>query len=142
MYARLSHQQRSSLRFLHCRKTLHSTYENYLYDDKINNHYFARWAFTTFPSLKVIIFGDFSYGNKYTDQEVFYRVQRSEGPIREQFRGLEIREDGEDRGAEYEHNSFKQLKNNDRNFDVEACLAQWKHVYQACPSEPLYRKDF
>lgn len=121
---------------------MHCTYENYLHEANKNHHYFAGWAFATFPSLKIILFGDFSYGQENWTQEVFYRTLPSKGAVEEQLVGLDISANSDLEGVDNKSKDFEELKKGVRNLDIEACMEQWKDVYEACPVEPLYRKNF
>lgn len=98
---------------------------------------FAKWAFKKFPNLLFIASGDFSYGRQFAStQEILHRHP---------FPGMDCSEDFPD---------LKPLKLEQESGDGGFCvldtenrmishyLEQFRDVLEACPVEPLYKKDF
>ena len=134
----LTLSQYGTIKFLHLGATgLGSKSET---DDDTIRHSFARLAFSTFPSLLFIAFGDFSYGPQF--QQV---VSTQEILHRRLFPGVENHCDLPelDTGAVRADSGvygFRSLERRDRRF--EGFRERSRGVLEACPAELLFRKDF
>ncbi|KAE9364315.1 hypothetical protein N431DRAFT_388295 [Stipitochalara longipes BDJ] len=140
-FSHLTLAQLHALKFLCLRTTgldseLEHPYE-FSIDGKSTNHGFATWAFSAFPNLLFIAFGDFSYGRRTTGNSEILR--------RHPFPGVSSNDDPPTIEAIESRNKnisdrFRQLQKND--FRYEGYLGQFQDVLEACPAVPLYRKDF
>jgi hypothetical protein len=107
-------------------------------DRIITIYAFVRWAFHTFPNLLFIALGDFSYGRRSTvDQNILRRYP---------FPGVDLDDDSlnldlvESPNQDELLDGFRELNTDD--FRFLSCLEQFRDVLEACPSQPLYRKNF
>jgi hypothetical protein len=133
--------QLSTLKFLCLRTTLNSELERPVesFVDQISTIYaFATWAFHTFPNLLFIASGDFSYGRRsILNQEILHRYP---------FPGVESNNESSNLHPVESQNQTRFLDGfrplHPRDFRYSGHLEQFRDVLEACPADPLYRKDF
>jgi hypothetical protein len=114
----------------------HPDYESNI-DENTLRYEFVRWALSIFPKLLFVAFGDFSYGSQFTStHEILHRDPFPGVGSSDDFSELQPSE-SQDSSRVYE---ARLLEKEDHRFECH--LDQFRDVLEACPAEPLYRKDF
>lgn len=134
--------QLSSLKFLCLRSTGIGPEFEHHFDDVDSNgdivsHKFASWAFKTFPNLLFIALGDFSYGCQFAStQEILHRYPFPGVDSADEYPDLQSLTIQDQSGF----SGFRKLRPGD--LIISRHVDQFREVLEACPEQPLYRKDF